>query len=93
MTTFQKDSSQIPSHDQTKDRDRANSGTDDNVSHGKTKTTTWSPATKKKTKIYSKLHLSNDLDYVLHARLDQIERILITAPKKAHNQYKVLMFI
>ncbi len=107
MTNIQKHSPQIPSHVESKGRDRTNSGTDVNADDGKSPTktwtpttpttptpttptpTTWTPAMKKKKKVYSKLHLTNELDYVLHARLDQIERILITAPKKAHNQYKV----
>ncbi len=49
-------------------------------------------STTKKKKVYSKLHFTNDLDFVLHTKLDQIERILISAPKKAHNQFKVVQF-
>ena len=49
-------------------------------------------STTTKKKVYSKLHFTNDLDFVLHTKLDQIERILISAPKKAHNQFKVVQF-
>jgi len=46
---------------------------------------------KKHTK-YSKYLITNDLDYVLHSKLDEIERSLVLSPKKAHNQFKVRSF-
>ena len=41
-------------------------------------------------KSYSKAHITNDLDYVLHNELDKIERLLNSNPKKAHNRFKKL---
>ena len=39
---------------------------------------------------YSKAHITNDLDWVLHKQLDQIEPMLNSNPKKAHNKFKKL---
>lgn len=44
---------------------------------------------KKSKKLYAKIHVTNDLDYVLHSQLDTFERTMNTSPKKAHNQFKV----